>query len=532
MIRRGVAILLGLLMLTGCGRGPQPTRAERAMAEGILIRGNGPETDSLDPHLATSVSAGNLLVNLFEGLTRLNPEDLSPEGGMAESWEVSEDGRVWTFHLREALWSNGDPVQAEDFVFAWRRMLQPELAASYAYMLFVMDQAREIHSGEAPGTALGAKALDARTLELRLTKPVPFLLSLVAHWTWMPLHAASLEAVGAVSDRTVLWTRPETMVNNGAFLLTAWVPENRIELKANPAYWQADQVRLRGAVFLPIADPATEERAFRNGDLHATYSLPRPRFASYRDSGHPALRVHPYLESAGWIVNLQRPALQDVRVREALSLAMQREKIVERVLLGTRMPAFTFVPPGAGGHQPAPLLTEDQALAAQRLAEAGFPGGEGLPVLEMILPNRADWVRVAEVLQQQWAAVGIRVQITSLERGTYFSRRRERNFDLSFIGWVGDFPDADSFLGLWRSDAGNNFSGWANETFDDLLNISTQMGQDRTALLTAAEALLLEELPILPMAFGATMSLVDPRVGGWHANLLDLHPLRTVYFRD
>lgn len=522
----------GMFLVAGCGGGERLTRADAARSEGVLLRGNGQDPESLDPHLATSVSAGNVLYNLFEGLVRFDAETLEPEGAMAESWEVSEDGLEAVFVLREAAWSNGDPVQASDFVFAWRRMLDPELAASYAYMLFPLANAREVHAGELPGEALGAEALDARRLRVRLHRRVPYLLSLMAHWTWFPLHEASVRAAGAVTDRTVLWTRPETMVVNGAFRLETWEPEREVRLVRNARYWEAERVRLRGAVFLPYGDPSTEERAFRSGELHVTYSLPRQRLAHYREKGGEVLRMDRYLESVGWIVNVRRADVSERGLRQALSLSLDRRQIAERVLGGTREAAFAFVPPGTGGHVLEAGLREDREEAAERLRELGITPETPSRELEMILPNRADWVRVAEVMQAQWAEVGVRVVINSMERGTYFARRREGAFDLCFLGWVGDYPDPATFLGLWRSDAGNNFAGWVSEEYDALLDASVRDPARRGERLKAAETLLLEELPVIPLVFGATQYLLDPQVEGWHSNLLDYHPLRAVDFAE
>lgn len=521
----GSLLLLGLLF-SACGgpggSGGRERPVDRATAEGILLRGNGNDPDTLDPHLATTVNAGNILHNLFEGLTRFHPVSLKPEPAMAERWEVSADGLMVTFHLREARWSNGDPVTADDFVFAWRRMLHPALAANAAYMLFDLEHAREIHEGTMPDTALGVTAVDARTLRLHLVRPVPYLPSLLAHWAWYPLHEASLRALGAERDRTVLWTLPETMVVNGPFTLTAWQPGRDLRIEKNPLYWEADTVALQGAVFIPFADVETEERAFRGGEIHLTYGFPLGRLRHYREEQPEVLRVDPYLQSNGWLVNLERPGLSDVRVRRAMAMAVDRE-VINRVVLGDlRGPAFSFVPPGR------PLIREDVAAARRLLAEAGYPDGEGLPEFEVLIHTARDWVRVAEVLQEQWAQIGVRVQINSMERSSYFARRSARRFDLCFLGWVGDYPEPETFLDLFRSDAGNNFTGWADEAYDRLLDAAALPGAERDGLLNEAEDLLMQAMPVIPIAFGSTQYLLDPRVQNWHANLLNHHPLRVV----
>jgi oligopeptide transport system substrate-binding protein len=521
------------IFLTGCGNRTSSSLhpVDQAIEESILIRGNGAEPESLDPHLATSVSAGNILINLYEGLTRLNPETLEAEPGMAERWDIAEDGLTWTFFLREAQWSNGEPVTAGDFDFAFRRLLNPELGASYAFMLYPIRNAEAVNKGEAPSDELGIRVLDDRTLELTLEKPMPPFAAMLAHWTAFPLPQILVEEAGAASRRDVGWMRPETFVGNGAFRLKEWQDEERITLEKNPNYWQADSVSLEGAVFIPFTDPGAEERAFRSGEIHLSYTLPRHRLNQYRENNPEVLRVDPYLESAVYAVNLSHPALQDVRVRKALSLALDRRAITQSVLYGVRKPAFHYVPPGIPGYTSAPSIQENEEQARTLLAEAGYGGGEGMPRIGLMYPSGQDAQRVAEVIQQQWLQVlGIRIDIENVERRTYFSRRRERNFDLCVFAWVGDYVDPKTYLGLWVTGAGNNLAGWSNAEYDRLIHAAAFAGDERAERLAQAEQILLEDLPVIPLYFGATQYLKDPRVKGWHANVLDLHPLRAVSF--
>ncbi|MEX2608253.1 MAG: peptide ABC transporter substrate-binding protein [Kiritimatiellia bacterium] len=531
---RRFLLLCLLFLLPSCGpREPRVRAVDAAMEQGLLIRGNGAEPESLDPHLATSVSAGNVLLNLFEGLTRLNAETLQPEPGMAESWTVSEDGRTVEFSLREAYWSDGEPVTSSDFVFAFRRLLNPALGAGYAFMLYPVLNAEAVAKGERPLDELGVEAFGDRELRLRLGKPAPHLLALLAHWTAFPLPEHVLRKHENEDNRGGEWTRREHLVGNGAFTLAEWRSEELIRLRKNPRYWQADEVMLDAAEFRPVSDPGSEERAFRGGELHVTYTLPRHRLAHYREQNPGVLRVDTYLESVGYVVNLSTPALRDVRVREALSLALDRRAITEQVLYGVREPAFHFVPPGTGDYRTRGRLEENPDAARRLLAEAGYPGGEGFPEITFIYPGGQDSQRVAEVIQQQWQTrLGIRIRIDNLERQSHFSRRRERDFDLCFLGWVGDYVDPLTFLGLWESSAGNNFAGWNQPDYDALLQRAANAGERRMEVLAEAEALLLEELPILPLYFGATQYLKDPRVEGWHENVLDWHPLRAVRFAD
>jgi len=531
-MKKGAFFLLALL-IGGCGDQSEKIRpVDEAIQNRILIRGNGVEPESLDPHLATSVSAGNVLINLFEGLTRLNSATLEPEPAMAESWTVSEDGLQVELHLREATWSDGRAVTADDFAFAFKRLLTPELGASYAFMLFPLRNAQAISTGEVSVDQLGVEVINDKTLRLYLEKPTPYLFSLLAHWTAFPLPQHVLTKFGNERSRGGEWTRPENLVVNGAFFVEKWLDEDRIELTKNPTYWQADQVVLNGAVFIPFSDAGSEERAFRAGELHVTYTLPRHRLQFYQEDKPEVLRVDTYLESVGYAVNLQHQALKDLRVRKALSLALDRSIITEKILYGVRKPAFTYVPPGTGGFSSSSSLSENVEEAKKLLAEAGFEDGEGFPEVIFIYPSGQDSQRVAEVIQQQWQqTLGIRIEIDNLERQTYFSRRRERDFDLCYFGWVGDYVDPTTFLGLWVSEAGNNLAGWQNLEYDSLMVQAANAGDARLAMLAEAEALLLDELPIIPLYFGATQYLKDPRVKGWDANLLDAHPLRAVSFQ-
>ncbi len=526
---RWTAVLICLL-LSACGGGREKP-VDTAMGEGRLIRGNGKEPESLDPHLASSVSAGNVLVNLFEGLTRLNPESLEPEAAMAESWTVSEDGLVWEFQLRTASWSDGQALTAEDFAFAFRRLLHPDLGASYAFMLFPLKGAEARSKGELEEDELGVKALGEKRLQLTLEQPTAHLPSLLAHWTAFPLPQHVVEKHGSVSERDNPWTRPENIVSNGAFLLESWEPENRIVVKKNEAYWQADTVELLFGEFRPYGDAGAEERAFRSGEIHVTYTLPRHRLRYYRDQQAPELRVDPYLESVAYIYNVNQEVLQDVRVRQALSLALDRGAVTRQVLYDVREPATSYVPPGCAGYKPPAGVSENLTRARELLDEAGYPGGKGFPELELIFPSGQDTVRVAEVLQQLWQQrLGIRVTLSNLERKLYFEKRKKGEFDLCYLGWVGDYPDPRTFLDLWRSSGGNNLAGWVNADYDRLLNES-ERSEDRMATLAEAERLLLEELPVLPLYFGATQYLKDTRVQGWTPNLLDQHPLRVLRFQ-
>lgn len=532
-----LALTLLSVSLVGCkpgGGDAKATRVEEGNRSGILHRGNGSEPDSLDPQLATSVSSGNILLNLFEGLVRQNPKDLSAEPGMASHWEVSEDGRTYTFHLRsDARWTDGTALTAKDFEFAYQRMLHPVFGAAYAYMLYPLKGATAYHKGEVDQLE-GVRAIDEKTLRIELELPVPYFLSLLNHWTWFPLPEHVVRKNGDWLSRDNQWSRPANIVSNGSFAFKEWAPAQSITLEKNPDYWDAASVSLNGVVFHVFSDAASEERAFRTGGLHVTYKIPLSKVAVYRKERPEVLRIDPYLESVFYAINVKREALSDKRVRQALVLAVDRRLLTDKVLSGEREPALTFVPAGAGGYTgPAPI-EESVERARALLVEAGYPNGEGFPEIEMIFRKSSsgnDTTRVAEVLQQQWKHnLGITVRLQAVEKNSYFSRRREHKFDLCYFGWVGDYLDPTTFLDLFQTDGGNNASDWSSVEYDEALAAAAAATdqEKRHALLRRAEAVLLEESPLIPLYFGTTKYLVDPSVKGWYPTLLDHHPLRAV----
>jgi oligopeptide transport system substrate-binding protein len=528
------ALLLGLLLPLLAGCGGRRTAVDEGVRTQVLHRGSGPDIADLDPHLATGAADYNVLSALFEGLVAEHPGDLRPVPGVAERWTVSDDERTYTFHLRsDARWSNGDPVTAQDFLDSWQRALTPSLAADNAGLMHVVRGAAAYHQGRTTDfREVGFFAPDARTVRVVLEHPTPHFLSLLQHWIWWPVHLPTLRRLGPVHERGNRWTRPETFVGNGPFVLEEWRVGQRFVVRRSPTYWDAARVRLSAIHLYPIEDVNAEERAFRAGQLHLTDAVPVTKIDAWRAQSPERLRVDPYLGTYFFRLNVADPFLRDVRVRRALGLTIDRTAIVERIMRGEQAPAGVLTPPGIAGYRPPAGFTLDPAAARALLAEAGFPGGRGAPVVDLIFHSSENHRAIAEALQEMWRReLGLDIRLTNMETKSALEARRARNYQILRSAWIADFADPVSFLSVWRGDGGNNHTGWSNPDFDRLLDEAarTPDADARHRSLQAAEALLLAEAPILPVFHYTHVFLIHPAVRGWLPNPLDHHPYKHVW---
>lgn len=520
------------LMNSGCGR--RSSRVEAGIKTQTLHVNLGAEPRDFDPQTTSLPADGVVISAIMEGLVTVDAIDGHAIPGVASQWEVSLDGRTWTFHLREnARWSNGDPVTAGDFVFAYRRILAPGLAAEYREQFYCLEQAREFATGQQTDfTRVGVRAPDERTLVLTLVTPVPYLPALLTQPCWFPLHRATIERFGRIDQRATAWTRPGNFVGNGAFVLAEWKPGHVVRVTKSPTYWDRDRVRLREAVLYPIENLAMGDAAFRAGQLHVT-TIPVDRVAAYRSDPARASWVHeaPALQTAFLRLNCGRAPLDDVRVRRALSLAIDRVTLARRVV-HSDTPAFTLTPPNCAGYTAEPGASFDAPAARRLFAEAGFPDGRGFPVLELpFYTFHGDEQPVVEALQEMWRThLGIAVKLAKGEMKTVIAKRVTGDFVLLSSNWSGDYLDPTTFLDLLRRDASNNGTGWSNPAYDRLLDEAATLADpaQRFARLRAAEALMLAEVPVVPLFFQPLRSVRHPAVKGWHDTLLDLHPLKAV----
>ncbi len=536
------ASLAFIFLLPGCGGERAPSGAVHQLTGGtpdlaaIVNVGNGTEPEGLDPHIVTGIPEHHILLTLFEGLVRLNPEDLTIVPGMAESWDVSDDRRVYTFHLRDnAKWSNGDPLTAKDFAYAWRRMLTPALASEYAYMLYPMENAQAYNEGKLTDFAeVGAKVIDDRTLEVTLTNPTPYFLSMHAHYSWWPVHQATIEKHGKLEDRVSKWTRPENFVGNGPYLLAAWRPNDAIEARPNPHYWDAAGMKNAGVNFYPVSDENTEERMFRAGELHFTENVPLSKIGTYEKRYPEMYRADAWIGSYFYRVNTTRPPMNDVRVRKALAMAVDRESLCKNVVRGGETPAPFLTPPNINGYLPSARVQYDVAAARKLLAEAGYPDGKDFPSVDILYNTLDKHKIIAEAIQQMWKQnLNIDVTLTNQDWKVYLASTANNtlDYDLARAGWIGDIVDPINFLECFITNNGNNRTGWGNPEYDRLLaqTMTTESNEERNKLFDQAETILVAELPIIPLYHYTRPFLIQPEVRGLYPNILAYYAYHKVY---
>ena len=524
-----------LLLSAGCQRHETPV--EIGDREQILHLGNSAEPGDLDPATAIAVTDSNILSTLFEGLVNFAPDGCTIVPGAAESWDISPDGRTYTFHLRAGLkWSNGDPLTSADFLYSFRRIIEPKLGSEMAIYADIVTGAEDFRNGKTSDFAgVGFRAPDPQTFQITLRERAPYLLAVLTINPFYPVHRATIEKNDAYVHREARWTRPGQLVGNGPFTLEGWRVNDSLTVARNPQYWNAARVRLRQAVFHPIDNVDTEERAFRGGLLHVTRFLPAAKLDTYEHPPSPLLRSDPLAATEMVEVNVTRQPFDDVRVRTAFALAVDREALVRSVLRDGSRAASSLCVPGSGpapGYVPRERIPYDPARARALLAAAGYPRGAGFPPVSLnFTSGKQNDQALVEAIQAMWEKeLQVRVTLKSMEEKVRLDTMRTKDYQLMLFSWV-DVNDPVMLLQLYLGSSPNNFTNWSSPDFDREFTAAGQSATDaeRWRHLQNADALVSRELPCLPLYHSNQDYLVRLSVHGWEANAVGVHPLNGVY---
>ncbi len=523
------------LGLVSCGGGGGSADADKART---LQIGNGAEPLSLDPHQASGTWENRIIGDMLQGLTTEDPQG-RPIPGMATEWSTSPDGLVWTFKLRDAKWSDGQPVTAEDFVFAWQRIMTTTPPAKYASILYILKNAEKIYDGRIKDvTQLGVRAIDAKTLEVTLEHPAPCLPGLLTHYTSFPIPKHVVEKVG--KD----WIKAENFVGNGPYKLQQWKPNDFVHVVRNANYYDNANVCIDQIFFYPTSDDNAAERKVRTGDLDINTNFSGSRLEEINKNLPGYARIHGYTGLTYYVFNLRKAPFNDARVRAAISMTADREFVTKEILKAGQQPAYSLVPPGIADYQTGVMsadfkgqsMEERLARAKKLLEEAGYGPNKPLK-FTFSFRNSGDNPRVAPVVQQNWAKIApwVQVEILGAETQINYEKLRTGDFELGDAGWISDFNDAKNFVYLFQTSTGQlNYGKYSNPEFDKLME-AADVEKDtvkRANLMKQAEGILLKENGFMPMWFLTNRNLVSPRVTGWVDNAVDIHRARYLCTTD
>jgi len=516
-----------LSLAVGCGRHERP-------ADVTII--NGGEPDSLDPAIVSGQVGMRVAIGLFEGLTRFDARTGRPVPGLAERWEISPDGLVYTFHLRtNLLWSTGEPITADDIVFSWDRALNPATAADYASQIFCVKNAKEFNAGRIKDPSLvGIHAVDPATVRIELDQPTSFFLDVCA------MRVTATVPRQAIQKHGDHWLTFHPLPASGPYELVYWRLNDKIRLKKNTNYWDAANTRSDIIDLLPVGSPNPALNLYERGEADIVWDkdlipqqlidilVNRPDFHSFNYLGTYFIRF-----------NVTKKPFDDPRVRRALALATDKERIVKKITRAGEQVAGSLVPPGTADYTSPPGLPYDPAQARQLLADAGYPGGQGFPHIEFTFSasgGGGDKIHenIGIELKQMWHdQLGVELDLRQLEAKIFYSAQSHLDYQLSRSSWIGDYDDANTFLGMFTSDDGNNRTGWKNPQYDGLITEANRQTDPhrRETLLQQAETLLIhDEAPIIPLYFYVGMNYFDTnKVQGVYQNVLDEHPLQTIW---
>ncbi|SHI88123.1 oligopeptide transport system substrate-binding protein [Geosporobacter subterraneus DSM 17957] len=528
MFKKSLVLMLILALVVtafaGCGS-KAPTEAEKPAEPKVLKFNLNADPKTIDPQLNSAADGGHIVNNTFEGLMR--EIDGKLENAMAEKYEISEDGLTYKFTIRDAKWSDGKPVTAHDFEYAWKRALDPATASEYSFQMYYIKGAQAYNEGTGSIEDVAVKALDDKTLEVVLEGPTPYFLELTTFYTFMPTRKDVVE-----KDPEGWAKNPEITVCNGPFKVTEYKIGDKLILSKNENYWQADKVKLDRIEVSMIVESTTGLTAYEAGELDVIDEVPNQEIPRLQ-ANDPTFRILPQIGTYYYIFNVTKKPTDDVRVRKALSLAIDRTAIVEKVTKGGQIPATGFTPPGlldadgkefrtvAGDYGIDPKAAKVEEAKAL-LAEAGYPDGKGFPELTVLYNTSENHKAIGEAIQEMWKQnLGISVKLQNQEWAVFQDSRHNGNFEIARAGWLGDYADPMTMLDLWLSYSGNNDAQWRNKEYDKLIEDSKKLaGKERFDLLYQAEALMMEEMIVMPIYYYTDPIAVKEHVKGWEKTLL------------
>lgn len=511
-----------------------PFTVSPALAEATLRVATMGEPASLDPHKVSGTWENYIVGEMFVGLTTENAK-AEPIPGVAQSWTISDDGKTYTFKLRKSNWSDGTPFTANDFVYSMQRILLPETAAEYASLLYIIKGAEAVNTGKATVDSLAVKAIDDLTLEIQLTGPAPYFLELLTHYTAFPVPKHIIEKYGKQ------WTKPEHIVVNGPFKLVEWLPNTHVKLTKNNAYWDSSSVALDNITFYTQEDRAAVLKRFRAGEIDVAMDFASDQIDWLRKNLPRETRIAPYMGVYYYPVNTKKKPFTDVRVRQALSMAINRKAIVEKVLKTGELPAFSFVPPGIANYDKGAEVEWKNVPYPERikraralLKEAGF--GPDNPLTFTLRYNTSEnHKRIAVAVASMWKAIGVKAELFNAEVKVHYAELKQGNFEVARAGWIADYNDAQNFLYLLESRTGsNNYGQYSNPAFDKLM-LQAEVTADlkkRSELMRQAEALIMRDMPVIPIYHYVSKNLVSQKVQGFVDNPKDVHRWRYISLKQ
>jgi oligopeptide transport system substrate-binding protein len=502
-----------------------------AQAEVIYNRGSAAEPESLDPHKTSTIYEANVLRDLFQGLV-MQDENANVIPGAAESWTVSDDGTVYTFKLRQdGVWSDGSPVTAEDFVYSFRRLEDPATGAEYASMLYPIKNAEEVNTQKGSPEDMGVRAIDDHTLEVTLKAPTPYFLEMLTHQASYPVNKASMEKLGAD------WIKPGNLVSNGAYTLAEWVPNDHIKLVKNPKFWDADTVKIDTVNYIPTEDRSSAIKRFEAGELDSYDDLPTEQLADLKAKFGDQIKVGPYLGTYYYAIKTDKAPWDNVELRNAISMAIDRDFLAGKVWQNSMLPGYSMVPPGIEGYTPAvakfaEMSQIDREDEAKKILEKLGYTPENPLKMEIRYNTSENHKNTAVAIQEQLKPLGVEVTLLNTDTKTHYGFLEQRgDYDVARAGWIADYKDPETFLGISRKASGNNYSVFANDGFEKAMDKAAAAGgnpEERMKDLAEAERILVDNVGNIPLLYYSYHDIVSPKLHGFVENVMDVHPSRFI----